>query len=533
MGKSLRRWIKRRFGRDGGLRGVNSLRTKQRSSNRLFGAKVQRRRRFLRILMVILAALVSALLALEYTSGGILSSGWDLSKIALFPPSQEEEDQSSPENAGGRPVPGSPPEQTNDSPEAVAYATVASEIPGIEPESVQVYKSKLDPSWASVHILTPEEGTWVLFLKRDGSWKALKSIRADEPDAPQYEEAVLDEVPKDLVDSLYPQNPSVAADPSGLLAEPVDTGALPSVEKAKAPPAEAVEDEVPGEERERVDEGLEEVRKTIEDYGTEHDGIAGVFVRDVEGGYGYGVLPDEAFFGASVMKIPILVAVYRKIDEGEISPHDTFETAPEDWAGGAGWLQWQPAGTSHSVEDYLSLMMTQSDNVATNALMRIVGGPEYVNQVSSSLGAPDTRLYQKVTSERAAVPALDNRTTPRGMATILDKIATGEAASPESCREMISLMSQNHLESGLKAGVPEGVEVAYKGGWLYKVYDDVGFVWNEDRPYVVAIFSKYGNDDPKAGKVLLEEISAGIWKAQDGSKSEVSSNSRDSTRASD
>jgi beta-lactamase class A len=98
---------------------------------------------------------------------------------------------------------------------------------------------------------------------------------------------------------------------------------------------------------------------------------------------------------------------------------------------------------------------------------------------------------------------------------------------------MISLMSQNHLESGLKAGVPEGVEVAYKGGWLYKVYDDVGFVWNEDHPYVVAIFSKYGNDDPKAGKVLLEEISAGIWKAQDGSKSEGSSNSRDSTRASD
>ncbi|MDQ3891875.1 MAG: class A beta-lactamase-related serine hydrolase [Actinomycetota bacterium] len=419
---------------------------------------------------------------------------------------------------GGEPSSEPVPEQSEASPAAVAYQAVAPELPGLDPGRVQgVYQSKLDSSWASVRVVAPsgDEGTYVVFLQREGdSWEARRSIRADEPEHPEYERALLDEVPEDLVKSLYPQSLASAADPSGLLMEPVETGTPPSVEVAEVPPAESVTDEVPEAEREQVDEGLEEARQAIEDYGTEHEGTAGVYVQDLKGGWGYGVNPDEAFFGASIMKVPIMVAVYRKMDEDEFSLRDMFETRPEDWAGGAGWLQWEEAGTDHTVEDYLWLMMTQSDNTATNALMRIVGGPEHVNEVARSMGAPGTVLYQKVTSERAAVPALDNRTTPRDMSTILGKIAAGQAANPESCQKMVELMHQNHLLSPLKAGLPDDVEVAYKGGWLYKVYDEAGLVWHKDHPYVVSIFSKHGSEDPEDGKALLKDISEGVYKAQ-------------------
>src|SRR3712207_8804268 len=78
-------------------------------------------------------------------------------------------------------------------------------------------------------------------------------------------------------------------------------------------------------------------------------------------------------------------------------------------------------------------MMNQSDNVATNALVRLVRGADHVNEVARSLGAENTLLYQKLSSERAAVPSLDNRTTARDMATMLREIAEGEAASEKSC----------------------------------------------------------------------------------------------------
>ncbi len=269
-------------------------------------------------------------------------------------------------------------------------------------------------------------------------------------------------------------------------------------------------DGVPDSDRERVDKVLGEVRQKIEDY----PGVAGVYVRDLDGGYGYGVRPDEQYFSASIIKVPVMVAVYRKVERGELEFSQQVEIKEEDWAAGAGWLQWEEAGTRQTVGDLLVLMMTQSDNVATNALIRLVGGADHVNEVARALGAEDTLLYQKVSSERGAVPALDNRTTPRDMAAILQKIADGEAASEKSCGYMIDLMHMNELDWWLDAGLPVGVDAANKAGWLYKVYGDVGIVEYQDRRYVVAILSKHGSATVDEGQVLIEDLSRIVWEAQ-------------------
>ena len=115
------------------------------------------------------------------------------------------------------------------------------------------------------------------------------------------------------------------------------------------------------------------------------------------------------------------------------------------------------------------------------------------------MGAEDTLLYQKLSSERAAIPQLDNRSTPRDMATMMQQIADGEAASDKSCQYMIELMDLNELDWWLDAGLPADVYAANKAGWLYEVYDDVGIVKAGDRPYVIAILSKYGSGDVDQG----------------------------------
>jgi beta-lactamase class A len=160
-----------------------------------------------------------------------------------------------------------------------------------------------------------------------------------------------------------------------------------------------------------------------------------------------------------------MAAVYRKIESGDLKYSDTFKTTEDDWAAGAGWLRWDTPGATTTVEDALWLMMTQSDNVATNALVRLVGGPEYVNEVAQDLGAKDTVLHWKLSSERAAVPSLDNRTTPRDMAKMLASIKRGDATGEFGTKEMIGLLEQNQLEYWMEAGVPPGIPVANKGRW--------------------------------------------------------------------
>jgi beta-lactamase class A len=406
------------------------------------------------------------------------------------------------------------PQAAKKTPEGAAYWTVASEHPGMSPESIKaVYRSKLNPSWASVHVVpSGEQKFFVVFVHRGrDAWVAKKSIRADEPDYAKNEVVPLGGVPKDLVQYIYPENLFVADVPAPK-EEKVDRDALPSVDPPEFASSEPVLEDVPGSERERVEKQLGEVRQKIEDY----PGVAGVYVRDLEGNFGYGIRPDEQFFTASIIKIPVMVAVYRKVDEGELSFSQMVEIKEEDWAAGAGWLQWERAGTKQTVGDLLLLMMNQSDNVATNALTRVVGGADHVNEVAKSLGTEDTLLYQKVSSERAAVPSLDNRTTPRDMATMLQKIADGEAASEKSCGYMIDLMDLNELDWWLDAGLPADVYAANKAGWLYQVYDDVGIVKAGDRPYVVAIMSKYGTQDVDVGQVLIEGVSRDVWEAQNG-----------------
>jgi beta-lactamase class A len=169
------------------------------------------------------------------------------------------------------------------------------------------------------------------------------------------------------------------------------------------------------------------------------------------------------------------------------------------------------------VGDLLILMMTQSDNVAANALVRTVGGADHVNEVARSMGAEDTLLYQKVSSERGAVPALDNRSTPRDMATMMQQIAEGEAASQKSCGYMIDLMHKNRLDWWLDEGLSSGVDAANKAGWLYRVYDEVGIVENDDRRYAIAILSKHGEAEVQQGQDLIKNLSSAVWESQKGS----------------
>lgn len=271
---------------------------------------------------------------------------------------------------------------------------------------------------------------------------------------------------------------------------------------------------VPEEEREKVKEGTQQIKKAVAGYREAHGGVAGVYAIDLKGGWGYGARSEETFYSASVIKIPVMVAVYRRVEQGKLSLSERFPIKEEDWAAGAGGLRWQEPGTKQTVGDYLWLMMVKSDNVATNALIRKVGGRDYVNEVAASMGAEDTVLRQKVTDQRAAAPSLDNRTTPRDMAAMLQSIYENEAASPENCRNMMELMQENDVVNWAESGLPSDVSMANKSGWIDGVFNDVGIVGYKDRPYAIAILSKYGPDQPSNAKPMLKDTSKAVFETQ-------------------
>jgi beta-lactamase class A len=469
--------------------------------------------------LVALVLLAGAVYVVTRSPDGMANLLGSFGKDAPSQPREEAKSEEAPAKGSdqGQSTPEEPaPDPEQATPEAAAYVALAPELPGTTPQSIKgVYRSKIDESWASVRVQPENEGKpFVVFTHKAGqSWRAEKSVRADEPNYAKNDVVPLSGVPKDLIEYLYAEN-AFAAEVPEPKDEKIDLKSLPDAGSAEFSSTEAVMNDVPESDRERTQKVLEEARQEIEDY----NGVAGLYVWDLDKDFGYGIRPDEQFFTASIIKVPIMVAVYRKVDAGELEFSQQIEIKEEDWAAGAGWLQWEQAGTKQTVGDLLLLMMTQSDNVAANALVRTVGGADHVNEVARSMGAEDTLLYQKkVSSERGVVPALDNRSTPRDMATMMRQIAEGKAASEKSCGYMIDLMREDKLDWWLDAGLPPGVDAANKAGWLYRVYDEVGIVENDDRRYVIAILSKHGTADVYQGQDLIKNLSSAVWESQEGS----------------
>ena len=169
--------------------------------------RYRRRRRRLGVLAVLLAIILGFLFFLNYSSGGALGIG------AYFSGAPDETGEGS-RDAGGGFLAGTPEEQAprgpskeelmgrpEESPEAAAYRALALELPGTEPGSVEgVYRSALDPSWASVRVQpSGEDAPYLVFAHEEGGeWRAETSIRVDEPEHPENETVVLEGGPEDL-----------------------------------------------------------------------------------------------------------------------------------------------------------------------------------------------------------------------------------------------------------------------------------------------------------------------------------------------
>src|SRR5262245_46640464 len=155
----------------------------------------------------------------------------------------------------------------------------------------------------------------------------------------------------------------------------------------------------------------------------------------------------------SVIKIPLMVEVFRQIEEGKFALSDRVTLKETDKRPGTGVIRSLDAGASLTIKDLITLMIIISDNSATDMLFEKVGGTEPVNTLMQSYGfrtikatGPSSAWFQAL-SERGDALAfhLEGKTpyglsSPHDMARLLEKIHRGEAVSAQASAQMLQIL---------------------------------------------------------------------------------------------
>lgn len=253
----------------------------------------------------------------------------------------------------------------------------------------------------------------------------------------------------------------------------------------------------------------------------------GVVFREVQGGMAVFINADTVFHAASTMKLPVLIEYFRALDERRLRRDQDLLLVNEfasivdgspyslDAGSDSDSSVYQLIGTRVPLRHLAERMILRSSNLATNALIDVVGASR-ADSTARLLGARTMRVRRGVEDGKAYERGLNNVTSARDLAVLLEAIETGRAASKASCRDMLDILLREEYVTEIPAGLPPGTKVAHKTGWITATRHDAAIVYPpRQRPYVLVVLTR-GIPDNAEQQRLIADLSRMVWEAATG-----------------
>ena len=235
-----------------------------------------------------------------------------------------------------------------------------------------------------------------------------------------------------------------------------------------------------------LNERMTGLENQLENLGTLYPTIEpSVFVWDYETGNYAGINSDKIYSAASIIKIPVLIQLFRSIEAGQLTIYDTMTLKDYYRAEGSGSLQFKAENSVWTIDDLARLMITESDNSATNMIMAKLGSMYDVNSGIRQWGLSQTQV-------KTWLPDMGgtNFTTTEDLARMLYNLDNPNFLSVSSREKMFDYMGHVHNDRLLPAGLGAGASIVHKTGDIGKMLGDAGIVYAPNgKKYIVAIMA--------------------------------------------
>ena len=243
------------------------------------------------------------------------------------------------------------------------------------------------------------------------------------------------------------------------------------------------------------------LRHNLQKIADTHKNSVSIYFEYLPSGTSIGINDKSLVRLSSLSKIPTVMAIYKKMEKGELSKNDVIQIQPQHIDAAFGTLANKGSGATVTIEEVIKHSITESDNTAQNILLSLLT-PEEINSVYEYLDIP----FQQEDNH----PLI----SAKNYSSILRSLYLSSFVSFKSSQEILDLMTKTIFQDKLPAGVPAQIPIAHKIGVFelkeqsQSAFSDCGIVYIPKRPYILCILTK---GDNAFAQQAMKEISKTIY----------------------
>jgi beta-lactamase class A len=242
----------------------------------------------------------------------------------------------------------------------------------------------------------------------------------------------------------------------------------------------------------RTDKKLESKLRLLVD---SFHGTAGIYVRNLKTGKEVAINADTIFPTASIVKLPILIGIFNKIQQGVLTYHQPVFYRDSMAHGGSGLMQYFKDSSKTDLSNVITLMITHSDNTAAIWCEKLAGGGITINEWLAEHGFKSTRLNSRTPGRKNNYDEYGwGQTTPREMAELLVMIREGKAVTPAASERMYRILTHVYWDDYALSEIPPYVQVASKQGMVDASRSEAVLVNAPHGDYVFYVATKNNTD---------------------------------------
>lgn len=268
------------------------------------------------------------------------------------------------------------------------------------------------------------------------------------------------------------------------------------------------------------------LRQKIDSIITTKKAIVGVAINGMIAGDTLSINGYQHFPMQSVFKFPIALTVLSEVDKGHLSLDQKIDIRKSELLPGL-WSPLRkkyPDGATLTIAKIIEYTVALSDNVGCDVLLKLLGGPEAVENYFSSLGFTDfaVKINEETMQNNWELQFL-NWTTPKEANSILATFYENKSGllSQESYDFIWNVMKGTKTgKNRLRGQLPDKTVVAHKTGWSGKhkktgitaAVNNIGIIFLPNGEYfITSIFITASEEDFGTNEKIISDIAKAAW----------------------